>query len=34
MKKFFENENKGYSPSISYNGKLKTGNKADLLGLF
>ena len=33
MKKFFENENKGYSPSISYNGKLKTGNKADLLGL-
>ena len=33
MKKFFENENQGYSPSISDNGKLKTGNKADLLGL-
>ena len=33
MKKFFENENQGYSPSISDNGKLKIGNKADLLGL-
>ena len=31
MKKFFENENQGYSPLISDNGKLKTGNKADLL---
>ena len=30
---FFENETHGYSPSISDNGKLKTGNKADLLGL-
>ena len=32
-KSFFENENQGYSPSISDNGKLKSGNKADLLGL-
>ena len=32
-KSFFENENQGYSPSISDNGKLKTVNKAYLLGL-
>ena len=33
MKKFFENENQGYSPLLSDNSKLKTGNKADHLGL-
>ena len=33
MKKFFENENQGYSPLLSDNSKLKTGNKADRLGL-
>ena len=33
MEKFFEHENQSYPPSISYNGKLMTGNKADLLGL-
>ena len=32
-KSFFENENQGYSPSVSDNGKLKTVNKAYLLGL-
>ena len=33
MTKIFENENQGYSASVSENGKLKNGNKADLLGL-
>ena len=33
MEKFFEHENQSYPPSVSDNGKLKTGNKADLLGL-
>ena len=33
MKKFFWEWKPGYSTSVSDNGKLKTGNKADLLGL-